>query len=146
MFTTRFTEPGIYPTSFRLINDRIKKQIRIGVYDIDTKELIDDNVGYTYEAIEKKLKQKLHNLFYVKADTMVENGKELFHFNRADIFSEPSLERFLDLLDGGKIMYDIRLGSYASGKLFGKAHDHGSGFRILEPNLSLLYSQHKVVE
>jgi len=146
MFASRFTEPGIYPTSFRLINDHARSEIRIGVYDLATKELIDDTVGYTYEAIEKKLSQKLKNLFYVRADTKIENGKELFHFNSADIYSEPSLENFLKLLDDGKIMYDIRLGSYASGRNIGKAHDHGSGFRILEQNLSSLYEIHEAVD
>jgi len=146
MFATRFTESDIYLTSFRLINDRARREVRIGIYDLDTKELIDDTVGYTYEAIEKKLSQKLKNLFYVKADTKVEDGKELFFFNSAEIYSEPSLDKFLTLLDEGKIMYDIRLGSYASGKNKGKAHDHGSGFRILEQNLSLLYDNHEVVE
>lgn len=146
MFATKFTESGIYPVSFRLINDKDRKQIRIGVYDIKTKRMLDDSAGYTYGAIETKLKQKLHKLFYVTADTKVENGRELFHFNKAEIYSEPSLACFLNLLDEGKIMYDIRIGSYASGKKYGKAHDHGSGFRILEPNLALLYSERKIVE
>lgn len=45
MFTTRFTESNIYPTSFRLINDKTREEVRIGVYDLDTKELIDDTVA-----------------------------------------------------------------------------------------------------
>lgn len=146
MFTSRFTESGMYPVSFRLINDTVRKEIRIGVYDSATKELIDNTAGYTYDAIEKKLSQKLKNLFYVKAETKVEDGTELFHFNSAEIYSEPSMDKFLRLLDEGKIMYDIRLGSYASGKKLGKVHDHGSGFRILEPHLTLLYSKHEVIE
>ncbi len=140
MFASRFTESNIYSSSFRLINDKINQQILIGVYDQQTKRLIDKSVGYTYAAIQKKLRNKLKNLFYVKADTQVKDGSEYFHFNSAEIYSDPSLERFLKLLDEGKIMYDIRLGSYASGEKRGKAHDHGSGFRILEPNLTLLYN------
>lgn len=146
MFATRFTDSDIYPTSFRLINDRARREVRIGVYNLTSKELIDDTVGYTYEAIEKKLSQKLKNLFYVKADTKVEEGTELFYFNSAEIYSEPLLGNFLELLDDGKIMYDIRLGSYASGRNIGKAHDHGSGFRILEQNLALLYKTKEAVE
>jgi hypothetical protein len=37
-------------------------------------------------------------------------------------------------------MYDIRIGSYSSGKNYGKPHDHGSGFRIKEHNIIKLYS------
>ena len=49
-------------------------------------------------------------------------------------------------LSKGLIMYDIRIGSYQSGTNYGKSHDHGSGFRILEKNLNKLYSVHEKVE
>ncbi|MCK9302463.1 MAG: MvaI/BcnI family restriction endonuclease [Bacteroidales bacterium] len=56
------------------------------------------------------------------------------------------MRKFLNLLDKDLIMFDIRIGSYQSGRNFGKAHDHGSGFRILEKNLNKLYSEHEKVE
>ncbi|MBO8439175.1 MAG: hypothetical protein IAC51_00815 [bacterium] len=63
-------------------------------------------------------------------------------FNKAEIYANPNLSKFLSLIDSGHIMYDIRIGSYKSGKHFGKTHDHGSGFRILESNLRLLFERH----
>lgn len=71
---------------------------------------------------------------------------EYFHFDKAEIYAAPSIDRFLDLIDEGVIMFDIRIGSYKSGKNYGKPHDHGSGFRILEPNLRLLFQDHEVIE
>lgn len=132
--------------SFRLINDRDCKVVRIGVYDITSKELLDDSVGYTYDCIEKILKKKLKDLFYVSAERKYERGDEYFFFNKAEIYSNPTLHKFLDLLDAGLIMFDIRIGSYQSGKYYGKAHDHGSGFRILGSNLKLLFEEHTTVE
>ena len=70
----------------------------------------------------------------------------VFYFNKADIYTEPSFERFISLLTDGKIMYDIRIGSYKSGPKYGMPHDHGSGFRILEANIRLLYSDHETIE
>ncbi|MEG1700165.1 MAG: MvaI/BcnI family restriction endonuclease, partial [Alistipes sp.] len=69
-----------------------------------------------------------------------------FKFNKAEIYSQPSLARFLDLIDAGIIMYDIRIGSYSSGRNIGKAHDHGSGFRIKENDICKLYGIKKLVE
>jgi hypothetical protein len=131
--------------SFRLIDDPEAKMIFIGVFDLNGN-LIDKRVGYTYDVIEKALTKKLNNLFYVTADVEVRNGVEYFHFNRADIYMNPSLDKFLNLLREGKIMYDIRIGSYKSGAKRGKPHDHGSGFRILEGDIRLLYDIHEVVE
>ncbi len=147
MFASRFnTYNG--RLSFRLINDRVAKVLRVGVYDLATMELIDDSVGYTYECLNGKLRKKLKNLFYVSAERRFRaaDGVEEFFFNKAEIYSDPSLDRFLRLVDEGLIMYDIRIGSYKSGRSYGKAHDHGSGFRIIESNLRLLYSNHEKVE
>jgi hypothetical protein len=144
LFATRFnTYRGIY--SFRLLNDKDAKQIRIGVYDIDSKGRIDCSVGYSYAQIEKKLHDKLKDLFYVSAERKMEDGIELFHFNKAEIYSNPSLNKFLSLLDRGLIMFDIRIGSYKSGKSFGRPHDHGSGFRIKEEDIKLLFDQREDV-
>lgn len=145
MFASRFnTSNGKY--SFKLINDKDAELLKIGVYDINTKILIDNTAGYTYECLGRILNKKLKNLFYVSAERKYQDDDEYFHFNKAEIYSEPSLEQFFKLIDEGLIMYDIRIGSYQSGNKYGKPHDHGSGFRILEPNLRLLFDQHETFE
>lgn len=132
--------------SFRLINDIKEKKIYIGVYSIDKKQLIDKSAYYTYKDIQKVLSQKLKDLFYVSAERRYENDVEYFCFNKAEIYSNPSFDIFLNMLDNGDIMYDIRIGSYRSGKNYGKAHDHGSGFRIKEDKIKKLYSSHKIID
>ncbi len=128
--------------SFKLINNRQSKTLYIGVYSQNDKELIDKQCGYYYSDLEIIFKKKIKKLFYVTADTRIKNGQEYFHYTNADIYENPSFDRFLKLIDEGQIMYDIRIGSYQSGDKYGKAHDHGSGFRILEPNLTNLFDNH----
>lgn len=145
MFASKYSLAyGLY--NFRLINDKDNSVIRIGVFDPADNRLIDMSVGYTYECLEEILKRKLKNLFYVNAETTLIDMKEHFHYNKAEIFTTPTLKRFLNLIDEGMIMYDIRIGSYSSGRNYGKAHDHGSGFRILEKNLHLLFENHESIE
>jgi hypothetical protein len=144
MFATRLSRfYNLY--SFKLINDPIARVVKIAIYDINNK-LLDSNVGYTYESLEKVLKKKLKNLFYVSAERKYIDNIEYFYFNKADIYTDLSLKKFLDLIDKGKIMYDIRIGSYQSGRNYGKSHDHGSGFRILEPDIKLLYETKETIE
>ena len=145
MFASKYTL-AYEQYNFRLINDRDNAVIRIGIFDPVSNRLIDNSVGYTYKCLEERLKNKLSNLFYVSAETVTIGDKEHFHFNRAEIFTNPSLERFVNLIDDGVIMYDIRIGSYSSGRNYGKAHDHGSGFRILERNIHLLYENHESIK
>lgn len=132
--------------SFRLNNNRAAREIRIEIYHLDSQQVLDDTCGYTYDVLEKKFAKKLKNLFYVSAERRFTDGTEEFFFTDADIYTTPSFERFLDLVDDGTIMYDIRRGCYQSGKRAGKPHDHGSGFRILPKNLYLLYTTHEHID
>lgn len=145
MFASRFNTFGS-GLSFRLVNDRMRRIVKIGVYGVVSKELIDDSVGYTYDCLEKVLKKKLKDLFYVTAERKFIDEDEYFFFSKAEIYSNPSIDKFLELLDRGLIMFDIRIGSYKSGRNIGKAHDHGSGFRILESNLRLLFSERIAID
>ncbi len=133
--------------AFRLINNREDCCIYIAVYSLKTKKMLDCSCGYSYADLKKVMKKKLKNLFYVKAETKEDKkGNEYFWFSSADIYESPSFDKFLELIDKGLIMYDIRIGSYQSGVKYGKAHDHGSGFRILEKNLNQLYSEHEKID
>ena len=133
--------------AFKLLNNKKEKRLYIAIYSLKTKKLLDQSCGYTYDDLEKVLKKKLKNLFYVCADSKKDSkGVEYFHFKKAETYENPSLRKFLNMLDKGLIMYDIRIGSYQSGENIGKAHDHGSGFRILEKNLCKLYSSHETIQ
>lgn len=145
MFATKYTL-AYDKYNFKLINDRENSVVRIAIFNPTNNQLIDNGVGYTYDCLEEILKKKLKNLFYVSAQTKIIETKEYFHFNKAEIFTNPSLKKFLKLIDDGMIMYDIRIGSYGSGRNYGKAHDHGSGFRILERNIHLLFENHEKIE
>ncbi len=132
--------------SFQLCVDKNAKQILIQVSDLDSGKILDKSGGYTFAEIEEVLNNKLENLFYVSVKNKKEDGDEQFLFHKADIYMRPSIDRFIELLQNGKIMYDIRIGSYKSGKNYGKSHDHGSGFRILPQSLGELFTYHEEVE
>jgi hypothetical protein len=126
--------------SFKLINKPDEEKIYISIMSLPDNKLLDCSSYYTYDDIKVTLTNKLHNLLYVSANNCTdEDGNELFLFDSAEIYTNPSLNKFLQLIDDGEIMYDIRIGTYRSGKLMGKAHDHGSGFRIRMGNLTKLY-------
>lgn len=131
--------------AFQLINDRKAEMLKIGVYDLNSGNLIDDTAGYSYEKLREKLFKKLNNLFCVSAERRFTNGVEEFRFTNAIIYTNPSFERFLNILDDGRVQYDIRIGSYQSGDKYGMPHDHGSGFRVREDYILTLYDSMEYV-
>ena len=101
---------------------------------------IDDSVYYSFDNIKNAL-AKIENLAFVSADTRKNaEGKEEFNFTSAIIYYDfISFENFLDLVEEGVIMYDVRIGAYKMGANRGKTHDHGSGFRIKKNDMQRLY-------
>ncbi len=104
-------------------------------------EIVDKSTYWTFKVIKDCITNKLSNLAYISAETKKINDEELFHFNKAYIYSDiKPFETFIELLKNGTIMFDIRIGAYKTGKNKGKPHDHGSGFRIKKTNMNELYN------
>lgn len=130
---------------FKLQNDTVNRKIVIEVTDLSKVNILDNNVFYTYKEIEDSI-GKLKNLFFVRAKKETINNIEYFHFTKAQVFLKFNLDKFYKFLNEGKIMYDIRFGVYKSGKLRGKLHNHGPGFRIKRENFKELYERSYTLE
>ncbi len=124
--------------SFKIVVNRRKKTV-----DLISKRMHSSKseveCSWSFVELDKAF-VKLKSLFFVTAEREKKRVHEYFHFTNATIFNKPSFEKLIDLIEAGKIMVDLRLGVYSSGKNKGKAHDHGTGFRIKSNDLKLLYS------
>ncbi len=103
---------------------------RIGTGDIHP------NPFWSFRDIEEKLSSKLNNLMYVRADRKTVGGEEFFKYNQIEAYVDPTLDRFLSLMEDGVIYvdFDARTG-----------HNHGTKFRIRPSSKTDLYQQHIIV-
>lgn len=128
--------------SFKITDCPEEEKLYLEVKSIGDDEKIDRTVFWTYKSIEACMEKKLNALFYVKADSEIRDNIEHFHYKEAEIYMKPNIKNFIKLVNEGKIMIDIRIGSYKTGPKIGKTHDHGTGFRIQSNNLNELYSEY----
>lgn len=129
---------------FKLDIDEELKKINILVKDVKTNEI--KNIAfYDFNTLEGILKKKLTNVAYILSENKKED-KEYFKFTELMLYANVSFDNFLKLLKEGKIVYDIRLGTYKTGKNLGKFHDHGSAFRCNRQYLDDLYSIKKNIK
>ena len=84
-----------------------------------------------------KFVTKFERMLFVHADSKRVDGREFFHYNEAEILSEPSSLTFRDGFADGSVTIDIRMYLRPSGA----ARNHGTGFRILEQNLPRLFGR-----
>lgn len=125
---------------FKLECNDEEERIYIRVMDKRTNTIFNDNIYYTYDKIREVISKKCANIAFVVADTRKNNDKEEFHFTSAKLLTGCTFKSFLCAVKDGRVKYDIRIGSYKSGKNKGKVHDHGSGFRIRKNEISSLFN------
>lgn len=112
----------------RYLKDESKEEkVVLGYWDRDT--------------LQKSFERKLPKLLYVKADCTGKGKNEEFWFNEAWLLSGFDFNNFITLLEGGKIVVDIRIGQYPDGR----PHDHGTGFRVFPDNLDFCFSHRERV-
>jgi hypothetical protein len=83
-----------------------------------------------FDDLEHKAGSKLHNCFYVQAETKTAAGIEYFWFNKVMMLQKFSFEGFLKAIESGHILIDFDARS---------GHNHGTKFRLRQNYLPLLY-------
>lgn len=116
--------------------DRENKIMKLLIYDLDNQFL--DSVLWTFEAL-RKASMKMKSLMLVMAEERKINEIREYHFTKAEIYHNFNFENFIAAVEKGFIMFDLRIGVHNSGIIYGKTHDHGSGFRIKQQNFHELY-------
>ena len=124
---------------FMLEVNEANRKILIKIKDLQNNKIDELEIYYTFEDLKEIIEKKCKYIAYIKAQSKKDGEKEFFKFNKAILLSGLIFEKFIDCVKKGLIVYDIRLGVYRSGKNKGKAHDHGSGFRILKSNISKVF-------
>lgn len=113
--------------------------IHLVIKNLKTAEIDGSEIYFTFDDLRERVEKKCKHVAYASAESKKENGKEFFKFNKAVLLSGLTFQKFIDCVKNGFIVYDIRLGVYRSGKMKGKPHDHGSGFRVLKRNLNKVF-------
>lgn len=96
---------------------------------------------YSLSFLRRKAIEKIGDgLILVRAVSKKIKRQEHFHYKDAYILKEIDPTKFV-----AHSKYDIRLGAYHSGRKAGKPHDHGSGFRLTEKDLPLMFKIQKKI-
>lgn len=86
-----------------------------------------------------KNKYSSNKVIYVEAESKGTGENEEFKYMKATLAVGINGDKIFDLIEEGKVVVDLRIGSYKTGDKKGKVHDHGTGFRISEGNKQYLY-------
>lgn len=120
---------------FQLMVDEENKKIIVNIYDLKSNELINNDVYWNYDVIEKAIKSKIKNIALIIGDEKTENNKKYVKFTDIIFIRDITKNDFIKYLKEGKIKIDFRIGVYLTGRKIGQTHDHGTAFRIAYDDL-----------
>lgn len=146
LFANRWTNHSA-GFAFKLDSQLDKKQLHLQIRDVASETMIDEKIYWEYAVFEKIMNEKIQRLAFVEAQNKKINDEEYFHFEKCTLYYGVSLEKFIQFINSGDIMFDIRIGAYKnkSSRSYGKTHDHGSGFRIKKDKLDSLFESKIVI-
>ncbi len=128
---------------FQLDVSRADEKVYLLVFD-KNERLIEKITFWSFSNLSTRINKKLKNLAVIKSKNKITNGEEYFYYEEISLYRFTNFNNFLDALEDGRIMLDIRIGVYRSGTNMGKTHDHGTGFRIKETDLTSIYDEYHV--
>lgn len=88
------------------------------------------------DKLAERFIQKIPALLFVSARSEERDGREYFHFYRAQIMKGTTPELLADLFRAGDILVDLRLHDKVT-----MARNHGTGFRAYENKLPRLFNE-----
>lgn len=117
--------------NYRKVGEKHKNWLQKVNNKVGLKEL-NPQPYWGFSDLSNLVGTKLHNCFYVQAETKRENGKEFFHYNSVIMLRKFSFDGFLQELEAGNILVDFDARS---------GHNHGTKFRMRKGCLPKLYKE-----
>lgn len=137
LYTTIYgsrTNPQNFKVVFENNNLVIKNEKNISAY-------------WPVDLLFEGLKAKADKILLVYAETMGKKGSinEKFHYIDAYLLEGINMDEVKEILQEGKLKFDIRIGADRAGQRIGVYHDHGTAMRISKQDYPKLYKNHKKI-
>lgn len=107
-----------------------------GLRDFDSK------YSLSFDEIEEGANEKYHHMVFIKYLEKIEDEKKFIKIDEAYFLEELDFKKFLDALDKGQVMYELRL----HGNTQRISKNHGTGFRMFEENFLSIFTRKESID
>ena len=125
---------------FKLHINHEKKAIYLQIYD-KNKNLIEEQISWSFELLNEKIRYKIENLSIVKADIKIDENKidKYYYYYHIDFYEIKGLDSMLKLIEEGIIYITFNITTHTDIKNFGNIYNHGISFNINIKDIEKLY-------
>lgn len=121
------------------VNYKLEK-LELIIYD-KNNNIIDDKTSWSFELLKEKLYRKLSYLAFIEAESICKNNIKYHRYNKITFYKLKSFDKFIKLIDRGKIRVSFAVGVRRSGNFIGQKYDHGTAFSIRRYHLHYLFDK-----
>lgn len=132
--------------NFMLVVDRENERIYIQIRNTASNKILDDEIYWSFSVLSKVLEKKISKIAILYGDEKEVNENHYVRYTEMRIIEGLTIDKLIKSIEDGKLLVDIRIGVYASGKNEGRTHDHGTAFRMHLNDLLTLYGTVKVIK
>lgn len=128
---------------YKLEVSKNDKRIYLCVYNRNGK-LIDKNTFWSFDYLKNKITTKLNVMAVINAWPKEIDHWNYFKYYKIKFYIFKSFNKFLSLIENGKIKLTLKIGIYLSGDRYGETYDHGCGFCLSESDLPQLFYEYNI--
>lgn len=125
---------------FKLKIDYKKEKIYLTICD-RFYNILESDAYWDFNTLKNKLYAKLNYLALIKAWPNKINGETYYKYYDLKIYKLISFEKFIKLIEEGKIRVSFKISTIRDGTRKGETCDHGTSFAIKEENLDELFDR-----
>lgn len=134
-----FNSVGYY-FSYKLFVNYDLKRVELLIKNNFTCD-IDSRISWSFEQISLRLNKKLTllALFNVKKFYVPEKDSIYFKYYKMTVYKFKCLDSFLSAIENGYVRMNIKISFYDKEPYYGKLHNKGTTFEIMEENLTEIF-------
>lgn len=134
-----FTDVGYYYSYKLRVNYKLRK-LELLIRNNFTGD-INSRISWSFEQLSLRLNKKMSllALFKVKKFYMQQNKTYYFKYYKMTLFRFKNLTSFLKAIENGYIRMNIKINFYNKEPYYGKLHNKGTTFEIMEDNFKEIF-------
>lgn len=125
---------------FRLDVNKQEKKIYILIFN-KSYSLISKTFYWNFEDLNSIIYNKLQVLALIHGNKKIYNNTTYFKYCKIIFYKIKGFDKFIELIENGKIRVQLKVGIFKTGKRLGQIHDHGCSFEISKKDLDKLFTE-----
>ena len=120
---------------------KVDKKFNHLLFVASNKNKVEIPTGWSFTLLKERVNSKIKYIAIPIAKSKIVNNTEYLKFIKIEFYEFYGFDKFIKLLEEGKIRITFKIGIFTKDPKKGNLHDHGTGFEINKKDILKLYKR-----